>query len=51
MVDFLAALKHKHVWPCLIKTLEQMFHDYSPIGKKMWKLRSASIMAFMGEFY
>lgn len=48
VVDFLAALKHKHVWPCLIKTLKQMFYDYSTNGKKTWKLKSASITAFMG---
>lgn len=51
MVDFLTALKHKHVLLCLIETLQQMFYDYSTNGKKKRMLKRVSIMAFMGEFY
>lgn len=51
MVDFLTTLKHKHVLLCLTETLQQMFYDYFTNGAKRRMLKSASIMAFMEEFY
>lgn len=48
VVDFLAAL-HKHVWPCLIETLKQMFYDYLTNGKKTMEAEKCQHHSFYGR--
>lgn len=49
MVDFLTALKHKHVLLCLIETLQQMFYDYSTNGKKKKDAEKSQHHGFYGR--